>query len=70
LENKNAKKVIDIRRGCAIKYSDFISIYPYVKKFFNIYYPKLKANIKNANPNNYVYFYKRVIDIISDPKNI
>ena len=67
------KNVIDIYRGYAIKYSDFISIYPYVKKYNVILYflyllSKVKGQYKNANPNNYVYFYKKVIDTISDPR--
>lgn len=33
-----------------------------------IYYPKLKVKYKNANPNNYVYFIKKAIDTISDPR--
>jgi len=32
------KNVIDICRDCEIKHSDFISIYPYVKKYNVILY--------------------------------
>ncbi|ACR41590.1 glycosyltransferase family 2 protein [Saccharolobus islandicus] len=67
------KNIIDQYRGWGISFSDIQIIYPYTKKYRAIlillyFISVVIGKYKNAYPNNYIYFIKKALSTIVDPK--
>ncbi|ARM76130.1 glycosyltransferase [Acidianus manzaensis] len=66
------KNVINIYRSLNIQFKDLVLMYPYTKKYILILMlldviARIKGKYKNANVNNYVYFFKKAINTVVDP---